>query len=135
MKKKILLLSLLVFVSGSAFAASPAEVKSGIIAVRDSLLTMLKDASKRTPEQRALVKSSADKVSSMINELNVTPDKADKLSEMKKNWEEFSKVRVEKVVPKITSGTPEDLKEAEALANGEQKERLMKIMKICDELK
>jgi hypothetical protein len=95
-------------------------------------MTMLKNADKRGPDQQALVKNSADKVSNLIKELNVAADKKAKLDEMKKVWADFNKVREAQVVPLILAGNTAD---AEKLVTGEQKERLMNVIKLCDELK
>lgn len=113
-------------------AATTAEVRAAIGPVRDSLMTMLKNPDKRGPDQQALVKSSADKVSNLIREVNVTADKKAKLDDMKKIWGEFNRVRETQVVPLILAGSTA---EAEKLVTGEQKERLMAIIKLCDELK
>lgn len=113
-------------------AATPADVKAAIGPVRDSLMTMLKNADKRGPDQQALVKSSADKVSNLIKELSVAAEKKAKLDEMKKTWTDFNKVRETQVVPQILAGNVAD---AEKLVTGEQKERLMTVIKLCDELK
>ena len=106
-------------------AATSADVKAALGPVRDSLMTMLKNADKRGPDQQALVKSSAE-------ELNVAADKKAKLDEMKKLWTDFNKVREAQVVPLILAG---NTAEAEKLVTGEQKERLMNVIKLCDELK
>ncbi len=113
-------------------AATSADVKAALGPVRDSLMTMLKNADKRGPDQQALVKSSADKVSNLIKDLNVAADKKAKLDEMKKVWTDFNKVREAQVVPLILAG---NTAEAEKLVTGEQKERLMNVIKLCDELK
>ncbi|HMV06932.1 MAG TPA: hypothetical protein PKA30_15465 [Accumulibacter sp.] len=115
-----------------AVAATTAEVRAAIGPVRDSLMTMLKNPDKRGPDQQALVKTSADKVSNLIRDVNVTPDKKAKLDEMKKIWTEFNRVRETQVVPLIVAG---NTAEAEKLVTGEQKERLMAVIKLCDELK
>ncbi|HMW17209.1 MAG TPA: hypothetical protein PKN13_05510 [Accumulibacter sp.] len=113
-------------------AATTAEVKAAIGPVRDSLMTMLKNADKRGPDQQALVKNSADKVSNLIRDLNVAADKKARLDELKKIWGDFNRLRETKVVPLILAG---NIADAEKLVTGEQKERLMTIIKLCDELK
>jgi hypothetical protein len=78
------------------------------------------------------VSDSRNEVSSLIDALTHGEASKAKFDEMKKTWDEFKKVREEKVVPLIEQGKDA---EAEKLATGEQKERLMKVMKLCDEIK
>jgi len=113
-------------------AATTADVRAAIGPVRDSLMTMLKNPDKRGPDQQTLVKTSADKVSSLLRDVNVAADKKAKLDAMKKIWAEFNRVRETQVVPLILAG---NTAEAEKLVSGEQKERLMAVIKLCDELK
>jgi hypothetical protein len=91
-----------------------------------------KNADKRGPEQQKAVKETASKVSQLVKELKVPADKESAAAELRSVWGEFNKVREEKVVPAILAG---NTSEAEQLVNGEQKQRLMKIMQICDQLK
>ena len=131
--KKLLIVSVVsmfAFVN-TAFSSSSAEVKTALFAARETLFTMLKNADKRGPEQQKQVKETADKVTKLINELTVTGKDA-QISEMKKIWADFTKVRDEKVVPYILSGK---MQEAESLANGEQKTKFMNVLKLCDEIK
>ncbi|HPT49020.1 MAG TPA: hypothetical protein PLS67_07635 [Accumulibacter sp.] len=127
-----LLLVMAVGFSNVVLASSGADVKAAMGPLRDSLLTMLKNADKRGPEQQKAVKETAGKVSQLIKELKVPADKESVAAELKSVWNEFNKVREEKVVPAILAG---NTSEAEKLANGEQKQRLMKIMQLCDQLK
>lgn len=127
-----LLLAVTIGFSDGALASSGSEIKAAMGPLRDSLLTMLKNADKRGPEQQKAVKETANKVSQLVKELKVPADKESAAAELKSVWGEFNKVREEKVVPAILAG---NTSEAEKLVNGEQKQRLMKIMQICDQLK
>jgi len=130
--KSIFLALCLTFTTVAAYGSSCTEVKGGIVTVRDSLLGMLKDKSKRTPEQKKLVADSCEKVTNAIAGLPHSPASNDKFEEMKKIWNDFKKVREEQVVPMIEQGKDA---EAEKLATGEQKDRLMKIISMCDQIK
>ncbi len=118
--------------SANVWSSTGADVKAAMGPLRDTLLTMLKNPDKRGPEQQKAVKDSANKVSQLVGELKVPAEKNAVASELKTVWGEFNKIREEKVVPAILSG---NTAEAEKLANGEQKQRLMKIIQLCDQLK
>jgi hypothetical protein len=122
-----------VFLVGQmAWAATAADIKGALVPVRETLLEMLSKADKRGPEQVAEVKKTAQRVTEMINGLKVDAAKKGAYDELKTVWTEFSKVRDEQVVPMIQAGK---IDEAKALANGEQKARLKKVMELCEQLK
>ncbi len=133
-KMRSLLLGVLVLscFSEIAMAGSCVEIKGGIVTVRESLIGMLKDKTKRTPEQKKIVKDSSDKVTTFIEQFSYAPEKKAEYDEMKQTWADFKKVREEQVVPLLEQGKDAD---AEKLVTGEQKERLMKVISLCEKIK
>jgi len=122
----------LTFFGEVVLADSCGEIKGGIVTVRDSLIKMLNDKKLRTPEQKKLVKDTSDRVTMLIDQMTYPAEKKTDYEKIKSEWAMFKKIREEQVVPYIEAGRDE---EAKKLAQGEQKVRLMNVMKWCGELR
>lgn len=130
MKYLIISIAVTIFAQ-SSFAESVSDLKTAVVEARDSLVIMLKNKDKRDSTQQKLVKETADKVSSMLNKINISADKKDKFEEFKKTWNEFKKTREVELVPAILSGKQED---ADKVATGIQKERYKKMNELLGEI-
>lgn len=131
MKKIITILALTLSFGAAVHAETVAELKAAVVEARDSLVIMVKNKDKRTPEHQKLVKDSADKVSSMLGKVTVGADKAKAMDEFKTTWTEFKKTRETELVPAILAGKQE---EGDKLATGIQKERYKKMMDLLGQI-
>ncbi|MDH4199722.1 MAG: hypothetical protein OEV66_05000 [Spirochaetia bacterium] len=117
--------------AGALFAGEFLVVKSKIIAARDSAIALIKNRDKRGAEQQKLVKDTANEVSQALDKIKPSANKEAKYNELKSTWLAFKKLREEEIIPKVLAGKQD---EAEKLANGVNKERLTKMLELCDEL-
>lgn len=112
-------------------AETVTELKTAVVEARDSLVIMVKNKDKRTPEHQKTVKDTADKVSAMIPKVKVSGDKSKNFEEFKTTWAEFKKTRETELVPAILAGKQE---EGDKIATGIQKDRYKKMMELLAEL-
>jgi hypothetical protein len=109
--------------------AGDAALKTALSEARSTLVDMLKDPAKRTPEQQAAVKKSADAVSEMMAAMKPPAGKEAAFKELSDLWVAFKKTREEELVPLIIAGKQE---EADKIGLGIQKERYEKMVAIVD---
>lgn len=128
---KQLVLVFLSVISLSVYSADFATLKKKQAYARETLLLLMKDATKRGDEQQRLVKESADDVSKYISELKAPAGKEKAFEEYKSVWSEFKKTRESDLVPAILAGKQS---EAEKIATGIQKERIDKLNRLLDVL-
>ena len=128
--KKIFLFGSLIL-SLSAYSATIKDIKSQVEEARNSLLVLLKDKTKRGADQQKLVKDTADTVSKTFSGLTAPKGKEKQFEELKSTWEAFKKTREDELVPFILK---DKQTEAEAIANGIQKERMGKMKKLIEEI-
>ncbi len=129
--KIISLLSFLLFFSLSANAGDFGTLKKKLSLARESLLTLVKDTTKRGAEQQKLVHDTANDVSSYLSEIKAPKGKDKQWEEYKATWKDFKETREKDIVPSVLAGKQA---EADKLANGIQKERLDKMNRILDDL-
>ncbi|MBI5755291.1 MAG: hypothetical protein HZA12_00040 [Nitrospirae bacterium] len=115
----------------AANAGEFGELKKKINDARDTLVTMLNNKDKRGADQQKAVKETADAVSAAIGKMKAPAGKEAKLKELADTWAAFKKTREAELVPMILAGKDDDAKK---LAGGVQKERMGKIVALCDEL-
>ena len=125
-----LMFSLVLSVS-SAFAGEFGDLKTKVNTARDTLITLLKHADKRGDDQQKLVKDTANAVSAMLSGMKAPAGKDAQFKVLSDNWNAFKKTREEELVPAILAGKQA---EAEKIGLGIQKERLGKVLTMCDEL-
>ncbi len=132
--KKILMTfvtSIALFTTVAVTAGEFAKLREAVMTARDTLVTLVKHPDKRGAAQQKLVKDTADAVSAKIATMSAPPGKEAQFKEMTANWAAFKKTREEELVPLILAGKQA---EGKAIAMGIQKERLMKVLTLCDEL-
>lgn len=131
MKTIVTILAAFFLLSSSAYAGEFAELKKKVEEARASLVMMLKNKEKRDKDQQKLVKDTADAVSAMLSKMKAPAGKEGEFKELSDTWNAFKKTREEELVPLILAGKQE---EADKMGTGIQRERIMKVMKLCDEL-
>lgn len=131
MKRTVFVLVALFLFSSSAYAGEFADLKKKVDEARGSLVMMLKNKDKRGADQQKIVKDTANAVSAMLSKMKAPAGKEGEFKEMSEAWNAFKKTREEELVPLILSGKQE---EADKIAMDIQRERIMKVMKLCDEL-
>lgn len=131
MKKLIAAAVILMSASFSANAGEFGDLNAKVSAARSSLIALMLHADQRGPEQQKLVKDTADAVSAAIARMKAPAGKEAQFKEMAENWAAFKKTRENELVPLILKGKEE---EAKKLAGGIQKERLMKVKELIDEM-
>ena len=129
--KKILLSLVFACFTFNAFAGDITTLKKKLSFARETLLTLVKDTSKRGADQQKLVKNSADDVSKYLSEITPPKGKEKQWDDYKKTWSDFKHTRESELVPAILAGKQSD---ADKLTNGVQKERLDKMNRILDDL-
>ena len=92
---------------------------------------MLNNKDMRGADQQKAVKETADAVSAALSKMKAPAGKEAKFKELADTWAAFKKTREAELVPMILAGKDDDAKK---LGGGVQKERMGKIMAICDEL-
>ncbi|MBT7410948.1 MAG: hypothetical protein HN826_14710 [Methylococcales bacterium] len=127
----MLLANCFLLLSFSVNAGEFANLHKTVMEARDSLVTLVKNKSKRGPVQQKLVKDTANAVSAMIATMHAPAGKEAQFKEMAQNWAAFKKTREEELVPLILAGKQ---KEGKKIAMGIQKVRLGKVLKLCKEL-
>lgn len=121
----------LALLTGVAHAATFADLKKAATEARETLVTLLKEPSKRGEDQQKLVRDTANKVDELLKGMKAPAGKEAKFEEMVKAWNDFHTTRKNELVPAILAGKQE---EAEKIATGMQKERIQKVFRLCDEL-
>ena len=127
----MLLANCFLLLSFSVNAGEFANLHKTVMEARDSLVTLVKNKSKRGPVQQKLVKDTANAVCAMIATMHAPAGKEAQFKEMAQNWAAFKKTREEELVPLILAGKQ---KEGKKIAMGIQKVRLGKVLKLCKEL-
>ena len=127
----MLLANCFLLLSFSVNAGEFANLHKTVMEARDSLVTLVKNKSKRGPVQQKLVKDTANAVSAMIATMHAPAGKEAQFKEMAQNWAAFKKTREEELVPLIVAVKQ---KEGKKIAMGIQKVRLGKVLKLCKEL-
>lgn len=120
-----------------SLAAAPASkgefllLRHEIVAARKALVDMVLYREKRGPEQQALVKDSANKVSATLAMLQAPTGKGPEFNELKATWSAFKQTREKELVPAILAGEREKY---DKLAAGIQKERLDRMYALLGNL-
>lgn len=128
---KSLLISLLLLGSLNVFAGDFGTLKKKLSLARETLLTLVKEPTKRGADQQKLVADTANDVSAYLSEITPPKGKEAQWEEYKKTWGEFKGTREKEIVPAVLAGKQA---EADKLAKGIQKERLDKMNRILDDL-
>lgn len=115
----------------TAHAGEFGDLKKQISDARDTLVTMLKNKDKRDAGQQKLVKDSADAVSASLAKMKAPAGKDAQYKELVDTWNAFKSTREKELVPAILASKQE---EAEKIGGGVQKERMKKILELCDAL-
>ena len=115
----------------SAHAGEFGNLKKKAGEAREAFVTMLKNTDKRGADQQKLVKDSADAVSAMLAHMKAPAGKEAQLKELSESWSAFKKTREEELIPLVLAGKQD---EASKLATGIQKDRLKKVIDLCDVL-
>jgi hypothetical protein len=120
-----------------SLAAAPSSkgefllLRQEIVAARKALVDMVLHREKRGPEQQALVKATADKVSATLARLQAPAGKGTEFNELKSTWAAFKQTREKELVPAILAGEREKY---DKLAIGIQKERLDRMQALLSTL-
>ena len=129
--RKVLLsatMALAALVSSHAYAED-AKLKAGLMEARATLVTMIKDPTKRDASQQAMVQTSANKVSDMLATTKPPADKEAAFKELSETWVAFKETREKELVPAVLAGKQA---EADKIAGGIQKQRFDKMMSIVN---
>ena len=132
--KKILLSAVTPAILLSATFADAGEFTNlfyEIVEARDSLITFAKNKDKQGINQQQLVTDTANTVSTTISKMRAPAGKEVEFNEMLELWAEFKYTREEELIPLILSGNEKD---ALSIAMGLQKQRLNKVLTLCDTL-
>lgn len=117
--------------SFGALAGDIGNLKKKLTYARETLLTLVKDSSKRGDDQQRLVLESANDVSKYLNEIIPAKGKDKQWEEFKQTWKDFKETREKDLVPAILSGKQA---EADKITTGIQKERLDKMNRLLNDL-
>ena len=133
MKKSLLsaVIPALLLTASATEAGEFTELFYKIVEARDSLITFAKDKDKQGRSQQKLVKDTANTVSITIANMSPPAGKEAEFEEMLKIWTEFKRTREEELLPLILAGKEKD---ALSIAMGLQKQRLNKVLMLCDTL-
>lgn len=115
----------------SAEAGEFGDLKKKIVEARETLVVMMGNKDKRGADQQKAVKDSADAVSAALSKMKAPAGKDAKFKDLVDTWAAFKKTREAELVPMILAGKDDDAKK---IGGGVQKERMGKIMALCDEL-
>ena len=109
--------------------AEDAKLKAGLVEARTTLVTMIKDPTKRGASQQAMVKSSADAFSEMLAAAKPPTGKQAAFKELSETWAAFKETREKELVPAVLAGKQA---EVDKIAGGIQKQRYDKMLSIID---
>jgi len=126
-----MIFTLLSLTAGSVYANDFKDLRTKMVAARESLITMATDKTKRSPEQQKLVKDTADAVSAALGKLKAPAGKEAQFKELQETWNAFKKTRETELVPAILSGKDD---EALKIAGGIQKKRFATCLSLVGEL-
>ncbi|MBV1874001.1 MAG: hypothetical protein KUG80_04440 [Gammaproteobacteria bacterium] len=132
--KKILLpavIPALLLTASVTEAGEFTELFYKIVEARDSLITFAKDKDKQGRSQQKLVRDTANTVSITIANMSPPAGKEAEFEEMLEIWANFKRTREEELLPLILAGKEKD---ALSIAMGLQKQRLSKVLMLCDTL-
>lgn len=117
--------------STSASAGEFSDLRTKMVAARESLVTMMINKDKRGADQQKLVKDSADAVSAQLAKMKGPAGKEAQFNELVSTWRAFKQTRETELVPAILSGQDE---KARKIGGGIQKERIAKCLALSSEL-
>lgn len=126
-----MIVSLLSLTASAVYANDFKDLRTKMVAARESLITMATDKTKRSPEQQKLVKDTADAVSAALGKLKAPAGKEAQFKDLQETWNAFKKTRETELVPAILSGKDD---EALKIAGGVQKTRFAKCLSLVGEL-
>lgn len=115
----------------SVYVYELANLKANMNAARAALVTMTSETDRAKQEaQHSIIKDATVKTDSILAEFDKKINNI-KFKEMKKAWDDFRDVRDKQLIPHIYKG---ELKQAKALALGEQAARYKKFLTLSTEL-
>ena len=117
-----------ILVSSYAYAGD-AKLKAGLVEARTTLVTMIKDPTKRDANQQLTVKKSGNSFSAMLAATTPPADKEAAFKELSETWAAFKQTRETELVPAVLAGKQA---EVDKIAGGIQKQRYDKMVGIID---